>query len=100
MECQTGHHRGDPAAGTPHRDQAAGFPCIRKPYGMPKRRKVIKSPTENNNAARKMQTGQRESIQAIRMLIKVSFCRPDLFAAMLPAMPEERTWVVLTGSPM
>jgi hypothetical protein len=37
--------------------------------------------------------------QASSKLRKVAICRPDLFAAIAPATPEESTWVVLTGKP-
>jgi hypothetical protein len=33
------------------------------------------------------------------MLRSVDICRPDPFAAMVPATPDESTWVVDTGSP-
>ena len=41
----------------------------------------------------------RVSTHAIAMLRTVANCSPDPFAAMVPAMPEESTWVVDTGSP-
>ena len=49
-------------------------------------------------APRKMHTG-KVSTQASKTLRKVCICNPDLLAAIDPAMPEESTWVVLTGSP-
>ena len=33
------------------------------------------------------------------MLRMVDHCSPEPFAAMVPATPEESTWVVLTGRP-
>ena len=45
-----------------------------------------------------MQTGSVR-IHAMKMFRKVAIWRPDLFAAMVPATPEDRTCVVLTGSP-
>ena len=45
-----------------------------------------------------MQTG-RVSTQAMRILRTVAICSPELLAAMVPATPEESTWVVLTGRP-
>ena len=36
---------------------------------------------------------------AAAMLRMVDHCRPLLFAIMVPATPEESTWVVLTGMP-
>ena len=41
----------------------------------------------------------RVRIQASAMLRMVDHCRPEPLAAMVPAMPEESTWVVETGSP-
>ena len=38
------------------------------------------------------------STHAIAMLRTVANCSPDPFAAMVPAMPEESTWVVDTGA--
>ena len=63
-------------------------------HGRAKNRAVAKSV-----APRKMHTGS-VSTQAMRMLMSVSLCRPERLAAIVPAMPEESTWVVLTGSPM
>ena len=37
--------------------------------------------------------------QAMAILRTVESCNPEPFAAMVPAMPEERTWVVETGRP-
>ena len=39
------------------------------------------------------------STQASAMLRIVDHCSPDPLAAMVPAMPEESTWVVETGRP-
>src|SRR5579859_3203620 len=39
------------------------------------------------------------STQARIMLRIVSHCRPEPFAAMVPATPDDSTWVVLTGRP-
>jgi len=39
------------------------------------------------------------STHAMAILRMVASCRPDPFAAMVPATPEESTWVVETGSP-
>src|SRR4051794_10774749 len=49
-------------------------------------------------AERVMATG-RVSTQATAMFRTVLNWRPDRPAAIVPATPEERTWVVLTGSP-
>jgi hypothetical protein len=37
------------------------------------------------------------STQAINKLRTVPHCSPEWFAIILPATPDERTWVVLTG---
>jgi len=37
--------------------------------------------------------------QAIAMLRTVDHCKPDPLAAMVPAIPDDSTWVVETGSP-
>ena len=37
--------------------------------------------------------------QAISKFRIVDHCRPDLFAHMVPATPEDKTCVVLTGNP-
>jgi len=37
--------------------------------------------------------------QARRILRSVSACKPERFAAIAPAMPEDKTCVVLTGRP-
>ena len=39
------------------------------------------------------------STQAIAMLRMVDHCNPDPFAAIVPAIPDESTWVVDTGRP-
>src|SRR5262245_32199937 len=39
------------------------------------------------------------SAQASAMLRIVRICKPDIFAAIVPATPEERACVVLTGNP-
>jgi len=41
----------------------------------------------------------RVSTQASAMLRIVDHCSPDPLAAMVPAMPDDSTWVVETGSP-
>ena len=41
----------------------------------------------------------RVRIQASAMLRIVDHCSPDPLADMVPAMPEDSTWVVETGSP-
>ncbi len=42
----------------------------------------------------------RVNTQAIRMVLMVWLCRPDLLAIMVPATAEERMWVVDTGIPV
>ena len=54
--------------------------------------------SQNRNADNIIAAG-KVSTQAIAILRTVSHCRPDWFAAIVPAMPEESTCVVLTGSP-
>jgi len=39
------------------------------------------------------------STQAMARLRTVDHCRPEWFAAIVPAMPDESTCVVLTGMP-
>ncbi|MNF17940.1 hypothetical protein D3C80_2217420 [compost metagenome] len=39
----------------------------------------------------------RVRTQASRMVLTVPPCRPVLFATMVPATPEDNTWVVETG---
>src|SRR5215469_18858554 len=59
------------------------------------------------NAVRNAQNRNPESIiaagkvriHAIPKLRTVLHCRPERFAAMVPATPDDSTWVVLTGSP-
>ena len=41
----------------------------------------------------------RVNTQAINRLRTVAHCSPDLFAIIVPATPDYKTWVVLTGSP-
>ena len=41
----------------------------------------------------------RVSTQAIAMLRIVDHCSPEPFAAIVPAMPDDSTWVVETGRP-
>ena len=36
---------------------------------------------------------------AMAMLRRVDICRPLPFATMVPATPEDKTWVVETGKP-
>ena len=45
-----------------------------------------------------METGNVNT-QAMSRLRTVDICRPVRLAAIVPATPDERTWVVLTGSP-
>jgi hypothetical protein len=59
---------------------------------------TTKSPAEKVAAPRKTQTGI-VSTQAKIIFRSVAICRPDRLAAIVPAMPEESTWVVLTGKP-
>ena len=54
--------------------------------------------TQNNPAARAIETG-KVRIQASARLRTVRHCSPEPFAAMVPATPEDSTWVVLTGKP-
>ena len=49
-------------------------------------------------APRKKQAGDVRT-QAMRMFRSVLFCKPDWLANMVPAIPEVRTCVVLTGRP-
>jgi len=53
---------------------------------------------QNRNPASIIEAG-RVSSQAIARLRTVDHCNPEWFAAMVPAMPEDSTCVVLTGSP-
>src|SRR5258707_1819384 len=53
---------------------------------------------ENVPAPSSTQTGI-VSTQAKRIFRRVAICRPDRLAAIVPAIPQERTWVVLTGKP-
>jgi hypothetical protein len=39
------------------------------------------------------------STQPITMLRMVDYCRPEPLAAMVPATPDDSTWVVDTGRP-
>ena len=39
------------------------------------------------------------SIQAMSRLRTVAICRPEPLAAIVPATPDDSTWVVETGSP-
>src|SRR5260370_448464 len=41
----------------------------------------------------------RVSTQAINRLRTVAHCKPDLFATIVPATPDDSTCVVLTGNP-
>lgn len=41
----------------------------------------------------------RVSTQASAILRTVDHCRPEPFAAIVPAMPDDSTWVVDTGRP-
>ena len=45
-----------------------------------------------------IETG-RVSTQAINRLRTVAHCKPDLFATIVPATPDDSTCVVLTGNP-
>ena len=53
---------------------------------------------QNSSAARPIEAGS-VSTHAIAKLRIVDHCRPDLFAHIVPATPDERTCVVLTGNP-
>lgn len=57
------------------------------------------SPNAKIPAPNSTQTGSA-STHASRRFRSVSFCRPEWFANMVPATPEESTWVVLTGRPI
>src|SRR5262245_26241578 len=52
-----------------------------------------------NRLADSVMAHGRVRTQAISRLRTVSHCRPDPLAAMVPATPDDRTWVVETGSP-
>ncbi|MNC72832.1 hypothetical protein D3C75_1239430 [compost metagenome] len=52
--------------------------------------------SQNNPADRPTVAG-RVRTQASRMVLTVPPCRPLLFATMVPATPEDSTWVVDTG---
>jgi hypothetical protein len=54
---------------------------------------------QNSTAASPIDAGS-VSTQAISKLRSVAICKPDLFAHMVPATPDDKTWVVLTGNPM
>ena len=75
-------------------------PCIERtfpapPAGtcQPRNRRL---PSQYRPADRPMAAG-RVSTQAVRMLPTVPPCRPLLLATMVPATPEDSTWVVETG---
>src|SRR5579872_3732193 len=53
---------------------------------------------QNKNPASMIEIGS-VSTHAIRRFRTVAHCRPERFAAIVPAMPDESTCVVLTGSP-
>jgi len=53
---------------------------------------------QNNDAAKPIETG-RVSTQAISRLRIVPHCKPEWLAAIVPATPDDKTWVVLTGNP-
>jgi len=57
--------------------------------------KICRNAT-NNVPAIRIEAG-RVSTQAMSRLRTVLHCRPEPFAAMVPATPEVSTWVVLTG---
>ena len=61
--------------------------------------KIKNRPAEKVVAPSSTQTG-RVKTQARRRFRRVFICRPERLAAMVPATPLERTWVVLTGRPM
>src|SRR5207248_2858620 len=67
-------------------------PCLVAPQPAQRRR------AQNRNDARTIEAG-KVSTQAIKRLRTVDHCRPEWFAAMVPATPDESTCVVLTGSP-
>jgi len=52
--------------------------------------------TTNNDPANRIEAGSVNT-HAISRLRTVLHCRPEPFAAMVPATPEVSTWVVLTG---
>src|SRR6202142_1738659 len=53
---------------------------------------------QNNEPESRIETGS-VSTQAMSRLRTVAHCRPEWLAAMVPATPDDSTWVVLTGSP-
>ncbi len=54
---------------------------------------------QNSTAARPIDAGSVNT-QAISKLRIVDICKPDLFAHIVPATPDDSTCVVLTGKPM
>ena len=54
-------------------------------------------PSATLASADRLTVAGRVRIQAIRMVFTVPPCRPLLFATMVPATPEDSTWVVETG---
>src|SRR5882724_3905242 len=76
-------------------DQVAGW----KSYAqlIPKRSMAFRTKAKIP-APSKTVTG-RVKTQAINKFRRVAFCKPDLFAAIAPATPDDRTCVVLTGNP-
>src|SRR5690349_15474366 len=50
-----------------------------------------------NNPADRATVAGRVNTQASRMVLTVPPCRPLLLATMVPATPEDSTWVVETG---
>jgi hypothetical protein len=54
--------------------------------------------TKKRNAERAIAQG-RVKTQASAILRRVDICTPEPLAAIVPATPEERTWVVETGRP-
>lgn len=74
------------------------FKRIFEPYLIPNAWKTTFKVKAKIAPPRSIQTG-RVRTQAMRIFIRVFDCNPDRLAAMVPAMPEERIWVVLTGRP-
>ena len=65
---------------------------------MCKTRKTKSSAAAKNIAPRNIHAG-KVSTHANMILRNVARWRPERFAAIVPATPEERTCVVLTGNP-
>ena len=63
---------------------------------------LVERPSENstNRLADSIMATGSVSTQAIARFRTVFHCRPEPFAAIVPAMPDDSTWVVETGRPM